>query len=259
MNQKQINKELIILQRKEAKFVNQNLHIKTSAFQNTVEKYVPEKLSGTLDVAFFKAFQLIFEKGTGVIEKTYDREKKEQDYRVNEYAAEVKKSRKTLKAFGRHAAASKNVNMAISAAEGLGMGVLGLGIPDIPIFLGVLLKSIYEIALTYGFHYDTEEEHMFILKIIETALSHEQNLIDADRQLNNWKNEKNIYEISKEEQMRKTADALSQELLYLKFVQGIPIVGVVGGLSDMVYQKKIVNYAELKYKRRFLESKMQEN
>ncbi len=40
--------------------------------------------------------------------------------------------------------------------------------------------------------------------------------------------------------------------MYLKFVQGIPIVGVVGGLSDMVYQKKISDYAALKYKRRFL-------
>ena len=41
--------------------------------------------------------------------------------------------------------------------------------------------------------------------------------------------------------------------LYLKFVQGIPVVGVVGGLSDMVYQKKISDYAAIKYKRRFLE------
>ena len=47
-------------------------------------------------------------------------------------------------------------------------------------------------------------------------------------------------------------DGRNQELLYLKFVQGIPIVGVVGGLSDMVYQKKISDYAALKYKRRFL-------
>ncbi len=53
--------------------------------------------------------------------------------------------------------------------------------------------------------------------------------------------------------MRRTAGALSSELLYLKFVQGIPIVGVAGGASDIVYQRKIASYASLKYRRRFLE------
>ena len=44
----------------------------------------------------------------------------------------------------------------------------------------------------------------------------------------------------------------------MKFVQGLPVVGVVGGVSDMLYQKKISDYAEIKYKRRFLEKKRQE-
>ena len=34
---------------------------------------------------------------------------------------------------------------------------------------------------------------------------------------------------------------------------GLLVVGVVGGLSDMVYQKKISDYAAIKYRRRFLE------
>ena len=45
-------------------------------------------------------------------------------------------------------------------------------------------------------------------------------------------------------------------MLYLKFVQGIPLIGVAGGISDAVYQKKITDYAMLKYKRRFLEKQM---
>ena len=44
------------------------------------------------------------------------------------------------------------------------MGFFGLGLPDIPLFLGVLLKSIYEVALSYGYTYDTQEEQIFILK-----------------------------------------------------------------------------------------------
>lgn len=255
MNQKQIEKEYGRLVKAEGRFIKNNLPVKTVAWQDKISRYVPEKLSDTLNGAFFKAFEFIFEKGTGVIEKTYNREKKEQDYKINEYAADLRNSRKSFKAFGRQAGASKNLNMAISTVEGVGMGVFGMGIPDIPVFLAVLLKSIYEIALSYGFSYDTEEEQIFILKMIETALSHEETLIKGNAELNSWMKEPVPFEISRTEQIRKTADALSKELLYLKFVQGMPVVGIVGGLSDMVYQKKITDYAALKYKRRFLEKK----
>ena len=39
----------------------------------------------------------------------------------------------------------------------------------------------------------------------------------------------------------------------MKFLQGIPVVGAVGGAYDVVYLKQITEYANLKYERRFLE------
>ena len=48
---------------------------------------------------------------------------------------------------------------------------------------------------------------------------------------------------------------MSKELLYMKFLQGIPIVGAVGGAYDAIYMKQIVKYSELKYRRRFLTSR----
>lgn len=255
MNKKQIEKEWKKLLKAEEKFVAHNLQKKESEWQNKLEKYVPEKLSGTLNTAFYKAFELIFEKGTGVIEKTYNKEKREQDYKINEYAAELKNSRKTMKAFGKQAKASQSLNMAISAVEGIGMGVAGAGLPDIPVFLGVLLKSIYETALIYGFTYDTEQEQIFILKVIETALAHEDDLLEGNETLNNWTEAPYLFDITKEEQTKRTSLALANEMLYLKFVQGIPLVGIAGGLSDVVYQKKITDYAQMKYKRRFLAGK----
>ena len=42
-------------------------------------------------------------------------------------------------------------------AEGVGLGVLGIGLPDIPIFLAGLLRGIYQIALSYGV--DVREKH----------------------------------------------------------------------------------------------------
>lgn len=269
-----IEKEWAQLQKAEQAFLNRNIPVRASDWQEKIAKYVPQKLEDTLNTAFFKAFEMIFDKGTGIIEKTYQREKKEQNYKINAYAADVRNTRWSLRAFGRDAAISKNINMAVSTVEGMGMGILGMGIPDIPVFLGVLLKSIYEIALSYGFSYDTEEEQIFILKLIETALSHEQELAEQNMELNLWMQGKKLgsartqtgetqeaseeqadarqFEIVRSEQIKRTADALSKELLYLKFVQGLPVVGVVGGFSDMIYQKKISDYAVLKYKRRFL-------
>lgn len=288
MQKKHIEKEWQQLQKAEENFLNRNMPKRKANWQEKVAKFVPEKLEDTLNTAFFKAFELIFEKGTGIIEKTYQKEKKEQNYKINAYAADVRNTRRSLRAFGREANASRSLNMAVSTVEGVGMGVLGMGIPDIPVFLGILLKSIYEIALSYGFSYDTEEEQIFILKLIETALSHDGELAEGNMELNLWMQGKkrdtavsdtgeqvevtvehvdaeaandaepgavNLrhFDISRTEQTRRTSDALSKELLYLKFVQGIPVVGVVGGISDMVYQKKISDYAAIKYKRRFLE------
>ena len=275
LQRKHIEKEWQQLLRAEQSFLSRNTSPRLAGWQEKIAKFVPDKLENTLNTAFYKAFELIFDKGTGIIEKTYQKDKKEQNYKINAYAADVRNTRWSLRAFGREAAASKNFNMAVSTLEGVGMGILGMGIPDIPLFIAVLLKSIYEIALSYGFSYDSEQEQIFILKLIEIALSHDSALAEGNMELNLWMQGKKsevvvtedgerqevevehatarCFEISRSEQIKRTSDALAQELLYLKFVQGLPVVGVVGGLSDMVYQKKISDYAAMKYKRRFLE------
>ncbi|MDY4430828.1 EcsC family protein, partial [Evtepia sp.] len=56
----------------------------------------------------------------------------------------------------------------------------------------------------------------------------------------------------KQVQIQRAAGGLSRELLYMKFLQGIPLVGAVGGVFNLVYMKQISGYANLKYQRRFL-------
>lgn len=255
MNQKQIEKEWVKIIKLEEKFLNKNLHKKEVGWQTKLEKYIPEKVSHNLNEAFYKAFEMIFEKGTGLIEKTYNKEKRQKEHQINAYAAEMLGTRKSLKVFGKQAKASKKANALLSAVEGIGMGIVGAGLPDIPVFLSVLLRSIYEIAVIYGFDYDTEQEQIFILKIIETALAHENELLERNAELNAWVKTPFVFSDTKEEQIKRTSLALSNEMLYLKFVQGAPVVGVVGGVSDVVYQKRIIDYAEMKYKRRFLAGK----
>ena len=55
------------------------------------------------------------------------------------------------------------------------------------------------------------------------------------------------------EQISRTSRMLSRELLYMKFLQGIPVVGAVGGAYDAIYMKQIAVYAKLKYQKRFFD------
>ena len=85
--------------------------MKTADWQKKLEKYVPQKLNDTLDTAFYKAFSIVFDKGTGVIEKTYNRRKKEQEYQIDSYAADIKKNAKSLQVFGRKVKGASRINM----------------------------------------------------------------------------------------------------------------------------------------------------
>ena len=207
----------------------------------------------TLDTAFAKAFALIFEKGTGVIEKTYQRTKLEQDYQVRQYMADVKQDSKSLRAFSKKARDTGTKNLLLSGVSGIGMGVLGIGLPDIPVFTGMILKNIYETALQYGYSYESREEKYFILLLIRGAVSYGDTLCEIDGKVNEFiRNGILPEEYQDKEQIEQTAGALSKELLYMKFLQGIPVVGAVGGAYDAVYMKRITEYAELKYRHRYL-------
>ena len=59
-------KEWIDLQKKEARFTHRRKEGPTSVLMQKLDKVVPKKLSGTLNAAFYKAFAVVFEKGTGI-------------------------------------------------------------------------------------------------------------------------------------------------------------------------------------------------
>ena len=63
-----LQKEWEKLEVQEQKFLQKRLEKKESILNQKSEEKIPPKLQGTLDAAFAKAFALIFEKGTGVIE-----------------------------------------------------------------------------------------------------------------------------------------------------------------------------------------------
>ncbi len=241
---KVLNQELAFLKKRAEKT--------DSRLNQLLDSKVPPKLQGTLDAAFSKAFRLVFEKGTGVIEKTYKKEDMKKAYQINEYAAQVRGNKKALTLFSKRAVGAGAGNLLVSGAAGVGLGVLGIGLPDIALFTGLMLKGIYEIALNFGFDYEEEEEKKFILLLIRGALSYGTELQSINEELNFYM-EYGAYAKARtvEDSIPAAAGCLSKELLYMKFLQGIPIVGAVGGAYDAIYMKQVMEYAELKYRRRF--------
>lgn len=64
-----LQKEWDKLEVQEQRFLQKRLEKKESILNQKLEEKIPPKLQGTLDAAFAKAFALIFEKGTGIIER----------------------------------------------------------------------------------------------------------------------------------------------------------------------------------------------
>ena len=204
------------LSKKEEKFVARREEGPTSVLVKKLDRFIPEKLSGTLNAAFFKGFQVIFEKGTGIIEKTYNKDKKEADFKVDTYAHELMNNKKSARTFTKRAKSAKAANLMISSVEGIGLGLVGAGIPDIPLFIAMVLKSVYEVALSYGYEYESDEEKIFILKVIEAAMCDEDEFIEKNNELNDIidyiaanGDEIGGWNIDKEEQMRATSRSLS--------------------------------------------------
>ena len=167
--------------------------------------------------------------------------------------AENNPSGRALNEASRGSASQKLKNTVASGVSGIGMGLIGVGIPDIPVFTGMLLKSLYETALGYGYDYDRMDEKYFILLLIGAALRSGYELKAADERVNYFiEHGAEPDEETMKTEVKIAAEGLSGELLYMKFLQGIPIVGAVGGAYDPIYIDRITRYAAMKYNRRFL-------
>ncbi|MDD6042925.1 MAG: EcsC family protein, partial [Eubacteriaceae bacterium] len=93
--------------------------------------------------------------------------------------------------------------------------------------------------------------------IIKGALSHGEELMAVDEQINRYIREGQLPEdYSRKALIEETSKTMSGELLYMKFLQGIPVVGAVGGAYDAIYMDKVSRYAQLKYRRRYLRTKI---
>lgn len=253
MKNKSIDKEIASLERAEKRFLNKYKEKKDTKLDQILAEKIPDKLEETLDMAFSKAFRFIFSKGTALIEKTYPRKKIGDRFDSDSQKLRVNARRKDLKRFNYRAGGAGMAHTIASTVAGTAMGIAGVGIPDVAVFTSLLLRNIYEISMRYGYEFEGEQEQKFILRVIAASLKYGDEIVRGNKEINTLiEIGLNYDDKTVDELIDEAAIALSRALLYMKFLQGIPIVGAVGGASDFIYMDRIGDYALLKYRRRFL-------
>lgn len=256
-----VKKNLNKLKKKEKKILKSKKNIideKLEPLADKIDSYVPEGLKDTLDAAFYKAFKLVFEKGTKFIEMSYNKNKIRLNHNINDFAFRNATNRRTMRRLDKHAERSKFFNTSISTIEGAALGFFGMGLPDIPLFTSVILKTIYEISLSYGYLYELDDERLYILNLINAALTTGENQnkynLRVDVISHNIDNDI-IMDYNLDKEIIRTSKILSDSMLTAKFIQGIPVVGAVGSITNYKVINKISKYSSIKYKKRYLNNK----
>ena len=261
--EKNVNKQLKKVSRQERKLLKKRrdswLTYKTQPTRDKLDAAIPEKLKEGLEAAFYKGFKLVFEKGDAVIEKTINREKALLRHEARDEIFMDDPSGKTLRKVHRQAKNAGTTNTLIASVEGGALGFFGIGLPDIPIFIGMLMRTLHETGLSYGVDTASEEERIYALLMICGALTKNEERRRFNHQILLF--EKRVQNgvplgMSLEEQIKQTSEVLSRSLLTAKFVQGVPVIGVVGGAVNYAVTRKVARFAQLKYKKRYLQAKI---
>ena len=223
-------KTLCKIEKKEQKYLQ-----KTAVGGGLAEKIsIPDKAQKALTIAFSKGLALVLDKGDTLIRRGIAEEEIRRQFERQNDNRHPKMRAQQIRTVGAQAR------------------LLGIGLPDIPLFLGVLLRGIYQIALSYGVDVRTEDERVYLLLLLACAAAP-----DKMRQARLDVLAKEIQKgktISEKRQLvqQEAAESLAQGMLTAKFIQGLPIVGIIGGVYNLPLYRRITGYAELEYQKRYL-------
>ena len=254
LDEKALRKELSAVEKQERKLTARAQMERKPGWKTEMEKKVPRKVYTGLESAFCKGFELVFSKGRGLIEKSYNRDEIQKDHAIRDFAVQIKGGKKELRQMHKSAKKSDLRNLVVTTAEGVGLGALGIGMPDVVLFLSTVLKGVYETALHYGYDYTSSREQLLILKLLAASLSSGALFSQLDEEVEALLPEKDcaVTEEELQTQIKETASVFAMDMLVLKFIQGMPVVGIIGGMANPVYYRKIMNYVQLKYRKRYL-------
>lgn len=249
-----LRRELLKIQTEEQKLRKKAETAKPADWKKALEQKIPEKVYTGLETAFCTGFSLVFKHGRKLIELTYKKETLKQEHILRDQAVQTEGSRRDFKQMQKNVRNAGLKNMAATTAEGMALGALGVGMPDVVLFLATLLKGVYETALHYGFEYETPEEQYLILRMMSASLKTGRAWLREDAKVEELlqADAMGVDPEILQEQIKKTASAFAMDMLVLKFIQGMPVVGFLGGAANPVYYRKVMDYVQRKYRKRYL-------
>lgn len=248
--------QIEVTQKRERELFAAKLKDPEEGLNAKVREKAPKKIMDKVQMALEKGFVLIFTKGTPAIEKIGGLKKKKIKAEINLESFDKGISLGAIGRVDSEAAGTAMTNKEITSVEGGIMGLFGWGPQDAPVFLGVIVKSIYEVAVSYGFDYSSNEEKRYIISLINAALaqpfdkitkSDECDKVGLEIDLGNGNNE----DLS-EDELQDAAEKIADEILVLKVLMMIKIVGTFSAATNFKLIKQVTEYAKVKYRQRFL-------
>ncbi len=260
---KRTNAEISLIQRELAK--QQHLEDKwmhkaqkessQGGISGAIREKIPEKLMDQLEGAFEKGFSLLFKKGDPLLD-ILGVKKARQGFEPFGESLQRMIYRGTLEAVDESAGSRIAMTKGITTLEGSGLGVFGIGLPDIPIFLAMLLKTSAEIAAGYGIDFRDKREKQYTIALLCTVFSRgeeRQAFSQACDALGERIDRGEPVEGTIcQEDIQRVSQVLATDMLVAKFLQGFTFAGVIGGPLNLRLIQKISKVAKMKYRKRFL-------
>lgn len=183
----------------------------------------------TLEMAFYQSLAFLMNPQEDILANFICREELEEKFHQLDRAVDHDPGFRALGHMEREAARLNNMDFSAAALEGLGFGTVGIGSPETVILCALMLRTLYETGLVYGFNID----HPW-----------EKDLADGITP-----------EIDRERRMHTAAARMAGSMSLQKFVQGIPVIGAAGLFFNTAAMNRLQTLSRCVYKQRYLRMK----
>lgn len=142
----------------------------------------------------------------------------------------------------------------MTAAEGTALGLVGVGLADIPLFITALLHTVNQVGNTHGFSHHSPGEQCYVLALLSAACACAQAPVYSARTdgIGYLIDQGLPFGESVQDWTQTASRLLAQRLLPVKTVQGITLLGATGGLWSAGLLQRVADLAQVKYQKRFL-------
>jgi hypothetical protein len=145
-----------------------------------------------------------------------------------------------------------------AAAEGgvTGYGGILMGLADLPLWLSIKIKMLFEIANLYGYDLSDYKERIYLLHIFQLTFSRHQQRKKVYALIKNWEQEKQKLPADINEFDWRTFQIEYRDYLDLaKLLQLIPGFGAIVGIYiNHKLTRRLGNYAMNTYRMRYFEN-----